>query len=623
MKKLLLMVLCVSALLLPECRQGTAAADEKDVTVTFRLGYTTTGAPPAPVTIKAGGTLGDTLPPNPQREGYNFIGWFSGVTQYTAKSIIKGDITLYARWESVSPPKQPPPELVMGTATNPLLKGDVPDLSLIRVDDTYYMVSTTMYFCPVAPIMKSYDLINWKIVSYCADILEDLPAFRLETENADRIGDYGRGQWASSIRYYNNRFWVLFTNNTTQKSYLFNTADADNGPWERREFNRSFHDPSIFQDEDTGKMYVIHGYGNISLTEMEADLSAVKPGGVDKVIIPTPDLTGGTGAEGSHVYKLNGYYYIFLITWGRGRKTELCYRATSLEGPWEGKEVLDKSISGGGGVAQGGIVQTPDGDWYGFFFQDRNAVGRVPVLVPMRWGNDLWPVFGDASGNIPVSFQIKQATDYKQNLYVSDEFEDTTLPLAWQWNHNPDNSNWSLTERPGYLRIKTGRTSRTIYHARNTLTQRTFEPACEGIIAMEPVNMKNGDKAGLVVLQAILGFVGIEQENGQKYVVMYTGDNESTDKRGSNATVTRSGNRVSFTGDKIYLKARCQFRTGSSTSETAVFSYSLDGTTWQTIGQTVNLQWTMRHFTGPRFGLFNYATQETGGYVDFDYFHVN
>ena len=511
-------------------------------------------------------------------------------------------------------------KLDIGTAANPLLKGDVPDLSIIRVGDAYYMVSTTMYFCPVAPIMKSHDLVNWKIVSYCADILEDLPAFRLETENETLIGDYGRGQWASSLRYYNNRFWVLFTNNTTNKSYLFSAADADKGPWERREFNRRFHDPSIFQDESSGRMYVVHGYGNISLTEMEADLSGVKPGGVDRVIIHKPDVSGGGSAEGSHVYKLNDYYYIFLISWGPGRRVELCYRSSNIEGPWEGSCVLDKGLGARtGGVAQGGIVDTPDGDWYGFFFQDRDAVGRIPVLVPMRWDDDFRPVFGDANGNIPLKFQLKLAKNYGQNLYVSDEFENTTLPLAWQWNHNPDNAGWSLAERPGYLRLKTGRTSRTIYHARNTLTQRTFEPASEGSVALEPVNMKDGDIAGLVVLQAISGLVGIEQENGQKYVVMYTGDNENN--RGMNATVTRRA-QLPFAGGRVYFRAKCQFRTDSNSTETALFSYSMDGVNWESIGTTVNLQWTMRHFTGARFGLFNYSTREAGGYVDFDYYHV-
>jgi beta-xylosidase len=395
---------------------------------------------------------------------------------------------------------------------------------------------------------------------------------------------------------------------------------VEQGGWNRLVFNLRFHDPSIFIDQDTGKMYIFHGYCDIWLTEMENDLSGVKSGGIDKVILSAQEFSGCKGAEGSHAYKLNGFYYLFLIAFKSGRRVELCYRASGLDGVWEGKIVLDKGLGGRtGGVAQGGIVETPDGDWYGFFFQDRDAVGRVPVLVPMRWDNEFWPVFGDSNGNIPVELKIKQVQDYDQNLYVSDEFNSDKLQLAWQWNHNPDNANWSLGERPGYLRLKTGRTSKTIYHARNTLTQRTFEPACEGTVALEPANMKDGDKAGIVLLQSVSGFVGIEQESGKKYIVMYTGDNEND--RGMNATETRQA-KVEFTGSRIYLKVSCLFRTDISTAERAVFSYSLDGMNWQKIGSDLNMRWTMAHFTGARFGLFNYATKTAGGYVDFDYFHL-
>jgi beta-xylosidase len=479
------------------------------------------------------------------------------------------------------------------------------------------MVSTTMYFCPVAPIMKSWDLVNWKIVNYCADILEDLPQFRLETEDANRIGEYGRGQWAASLRYYGNRYFVSFTNNTTQKTYIFYTTDIEKGPWNRIEIDRQFHDPSLFFDDD-GKVYIFSGYGNVQLTEMEKNLRAVKEGGLDLPVIPAPDAGGAQNAEGAQVYKRNGKYYIFLIGWVSGKRAELCYRSDALTGPYEGRVVLNAGLgSRPGGVAQGSIIDTPDGDWYGLFFQDRDAVGRMPVLVPMRWDDDGWPVFGDAQGGIPEEFLIKQEKNFQTNLYASDEFEETELPLACQWNHNPDKANWSLTERPGYLRIRTGRTSRTVYHARNTLTQRTFEPACTGTIALEPAAMKDGDIAGLIALQAVSGFVGIEQEGGQKYLVMYTGSGN-----GTAAAVTRR-EQIPFTGGRAYFKVNFLFKTPPlNNTETAAFSYSLDGEAWHSIGTTVALQWTMPHFTGYRFGLFNYATRESGGYVDFDYFHV-
>ncbi|MDR0785680.1 MAG: glycoside hydrolase 43 family protein [Treponema sp.] len=510
-----------------------------------------------------------------------------------------------------------PPELELGKAANPLIKGDAPDVSVIRVEDAYYMVSTTMYFSPVAPIMKSYDLVQWQIVNYCADILEDEPSFRLETEDANRIGEYGRGQWAASLRYQSKRYYVTFTNNTTQKTYIFYTTDIEKeGSWQRIELDRQFHDPSLFFDDD-GTPYLFSGCGTVQLTQMTRNLRSVADGGVDTAVIPASNVGGAQNAEGSQVYKRNGKYYVFLIGWVGGRRSELCYRADTITGPYEGRVVLNAALGNrSGGVAQGSIIDTPDGDWYGFFFQDRDAIGRMPVLVSMIWDNEGWPVFGGANGRIPEEFDIKLAKDFKTNLYVSDEFEETKLPLAWQWNHNPDNANWSLTERPGYLRIKTGRTSKTVYHARNTLTQRTFEPACTGTIALEPTAMKDGDIAGLIALQAASGFVGIEQTGGQKFIVMYTGSGN-----GTAAAVTRQ-EQIPFTGEKAYFKVAFQFRTPASNAETATFSYSLDGETWQSIGNAVTIQWSMPHFTGYRFGLFNYATREAGGYVDFDYFHV-
>ena len=519
------------------------------------------------------------------------------------------------------------PQLVVGTATNPLIKGDVPDVSVLRVGNAYYMISTTMYFMPVAPIMKSYDLVNWRIVSYLGDIIEDQSYFRLEEQSNGRLGDYGRGQWAASLRYFKNRFWVIFKNNTTNRSYRYSTTDADNGPWERVVINRGFHDPSIFYDSETDKTYIFHGADNITLTEMNNELTGVKSGGIDKNIITDKEGFIGVG-EGSQVYKRNGYYYVFTISWNPSRRSVHCFRSTKIEGPYEEKVVLNNAPSGGGGVAQGSIVDTPEGNWYGVFFQDRGAVGRIPFLIPMTWGSDNWPVFGTANtgnnssvGTIPSSFQIKLAQDYETNLFYSDEFNYSSnkLHLAWQWNHNPDNANWSLTAKPGYLRLTTGRVDKTIYHARNTLTQRTLEPTSTAEVALETTSMKDGDIAGLVALQAISGFVGIEQTGTSKNIVMYTGDNDTQAYRGKNAMVKREAS-VPFTGNRIYLRAVGNF---SNNSSTVTFSYRTSETgQWTNIGTTVRPTFSLEHFTGVRFGLFNYATKTAGGYVDFDYYVV-
>jgi beta-xylosidase len=614
-RTLAVMAVAAAVALFAACSDG----DDKDNSekgTEFTVTFDTNGGSPAQIdSIKVveGQSMGSKYPTSPTKSGNTFKGWYEGSTKYTADTKITKDVGLKAEWTVV------PPQMVMGTVTNPLFKCDVPDVSLIRVNDAYYMVSTTMYFMPVAPIMKSYDLVNWKIVSYCGDILEDLPNFNLEP-NANRLGDYGRGQWAASIRYFKERFWVIFKNNTTNRSYRYSTADPDNGPWEQVIINRGFHDPSIVYDEEHDKTYIIQGADTITITEMTNDLTAVKPGGIDKTII-----TGSGGLEGSQVFYYNGYYYLFLINWpSGGRRMVHCYRTTNIEGPYEDtadghKVVLNNAFSGGGGVAQGCIIDTPNGDWYGMFFQDRGAVGRIPFLIPMTW-EDGWPVFGANSGNnvgtIPPSFEKELAQGYETNLFYSDEFEySSNKPhLAWQWNHNPDNANWSFTENPGYLRLKTGRISRTVYHARNTLTQRTRESSCSAEVALETTAMKDGDIAGVVALQALCGFVGIEQTDGQKNVVMYTGDNDSQNFRGDNAAVTQRAS-VPFTGSRIYLKA-------NFVGSTATFAYKTDEQqNWQSIGTSVNLTFSLQHFTGVRFGLFNYATKEIGGYVDFDYYH--
>ncbi|WP_461257808.1 beta-xylosidase family glycoside hydrolase [Treponema sp. R80B11-R83G3] len=611
----------INVLPLTACSENNVNTVDKS---TYTVTFDTDGGNPvniAPIQVGKGESMGSQFPSPPSKGGYTFGGWYEGSKPYTKGTLIEKNVNLRAKWNEI------PPELNIGTANNPLLKGgDVPDPAIIRVGNAYYMVSTTMYFCPVAPVMKSYDMVNWKIVSYCADIIDDAPNFRLEewdSNETTRLGDYGRGQWASSIRYYNNKFWVLFTNNSTNKSYLYSTPNADTGPWTRTVINKRFHDPSIFQDND-GKMYVFHGYTTLYVTEMTSDLSATV--GEDVTILTQADAPGGgTGSEGSQVYKneTNGYYYVFFCTWGLGPKTQHVLRSANIKGPYEQKTLLNGKSLYGKYVAQGGIVDTPDGDWYAFLFKEPNASGRVPVLVPLRWGNDGWPTLGDSGGNIPTTLQIKIAQGYEQNLYASDEFDNTKLQLAWQWNHNPDNANWSLTEKPGYLRLRTGRTSKTIYHARNTLTQRVFEPACNGITALETTSMKDGDRAGLMILQSLSGFICIEQDGAQKYIAMYTGDNDTAAYRLANAIETRQA-RTEFNGDRIYLRVNCTFR-GNNTSgaEQAVFQYSTNGTTWTTLGTTFNMQWTTQHFTGARFGLFNYATKEAGGYVDFDYFHVN
>jgi len=184
---------------------------------------------------------------------------------------------------------------------NPIIWADYPDADVIRVDDTYYMVSTTMHFMPGCVILRSYDLTNWEVVTHVYETLDDTPDQKLEGEKQI----YGKGMWAASLRYHKGKFYVCFVANDTKKTYLF-TADDINGPWIRHEIEGFYHDCSLLFDDDD-RIYIIYGNTEIHLTELKADLLGPKPDGVDRIIVrETQDYN--LGYEGSHFYKINGRY---------------------------------------------------------------------------------------------------------------------------------------------------------------------------------------------------------------------------------------------------------------------------------------------------------------------------
>jgi beta-xylosidase len=493
---------------------------------------------------------------------------------------------------------------------NPVLWADVPDPSVIRVGSTFYMVSTSMHSMPGCPIMKSENLMHWEIVNYVFDTFENNDAHNL----SDGKGIYGKGSWAACLRHHNGTFYVCFSSNDMNRFYVYRTKDIENGPWERSVIPGLHHDPSLLFDD--GRVYVIHGNGDIRITELTEDATAVKPDGVRQLLFETEREGIGLRCEGCHAYKLNGYYYLFFIEWpkvGNRRRRQICYRSRELLGPYERRIVLDDDMGyRNNGVAQGGIVDTPAGEWYAVLFQDHDAVGRVPCVLPVSWVND-WPVIG-VDGKAPRQFEARLPSSAAKPLVISDEFDYTgnKLALNWQWNHNPDHLRWSVTKRPGHLRLETGHLARSVEFARNTLTQRTEGPACSGMTRMDLFHMKPGDHAGLVALQHHFGTVGIiAAENGDKYVAMCVRGGD-----GGEETVES----VRYEAGTIDLKIDFHFEDGI---DLAYFYYSSDGETWNSIGRPLQMKYTLDHFMGCRIGLFNYATRHIGGYVDFDYFRYS
>lgn len=481
--------------------------------------------------------------------------------------------------------------------TNPLLYSDVPDPDVICVGKDYYMISTSMHMSPGAPIMHSRDMKHWQTVSYVFDTLNESPANDLEGGNI-----YGKGQWAASLRYNKGVYYVFF--GTGRHSYVYTTADPK-GKWTlKTKLKRYYHDASLLVDSDE-KIYLVHCMGGaLYVKQFTDDMHGFTDGdGNGTKIISIKERTLH---EGVHAYKIDGKYYMTTIWWPAGGiRTELCFRSDNLIGPYERKTILCDDLGyRGHGVAQGGIWQAANKQWYAMLFQDHEGVGRIPYLLPCRWV-DGWPMLGDENGKAPTHFVIPGVKEKGgATIVCSDDFSDSKLNLAWQWNHNPDDALWGLTERKGFLRLRTGKVVSNVFEARNTLTQRTMGPQCEGTVRMDISRMLLGDHAGLLAF--------CSQPGGLTIVKTEDGYLLQMNDRGE----VRAQEPLSAT--EVWLRMRCDF-----TTDTATFYYSTDGNEFLPLGTPFHMIFSMDHFTGNKFAIFNYATQHSGGYVDVDSFEFN
>lgn len=477
-----------------------------------------------------------------------------------------------------------------GTFTNPVIWSDFPDNDVIRIDDTYYMVCTTMYFFPGVPVLKSKDLVNWEYASNAVDRFKQHPFYDLKGGNR-----YGKGQWASSIRYHKGKFHILFL--TLDEGGFLYTAKNAEGPWEMQKLPKAFYDAGLFFDED-GKNYVVHGYSKLSLTEVDDKLQPLK---ADSMIYNKGERPG---LEGCHMYKINGYYYIY-ATYGGPDGYQTCLRSKNIYGPYEEKVVLKDDMNlKGMGVHQGALVDTKSGEWWSIIFQDRGGVGRVPTLQPVTWV-DNWPIIGK-NGRAVVTFKKPNVGKNwpVRVLPTSDEFDGPELGKQWAWNHNPDDNKWSLKERKGYLRLRTSESATELTSARNTLAQRMFGPYSNVTTEMDITHMKAGDYAGLGVLQVPYAFIGLKANANEKSIVMVN--------NGKTIDSVILGNHKT-----IYLKAMA-----NTTQDEATFAYSFNNQKFIALGNTLHMKFDLKMFTGNRFVLFNYATTQTGGFVDFNWFRM-
>ena len=500
-----------------------------------------------------------------------------------------------------------------GTYTNPIMWGDYPDNDVIRVGDTYYMSSTSMHLFPGSPIMSSKDLVNWTYESYAVDRMAGDMYDLKNGQNA-----YDEGPWATSLRYHNGKYYLMY--NINRDAAFVSVANSAKGPWTNYKLEDELYDPGLFFDDD-GKVYVVHGQGQLYLSELKivneetGQLSIISkraPGASrnGKMIY---DYKGGYYNEGSHVYKVGEYYYILSTpTWNKGSKKEIAIRTKDLaNGPYEVKDIMTSFMNfTGNGIHQGGIVDVPQGEgkaseWWSVIFQDRGKLGRVPTLQPVYW-KDGWPYMGELDGEKAVVTLKKPnipglGTTEPKAPATSDDFSGSALGLQWQWNHNPDNDKWSLAERPGYIRLKTSSVTNVLAYARNTLTQRIIGPDSTATVKMDISHMADGDQAGLSVIQRDSNFIGIKNEDGKKRIVVQ-------DLWTEQAAIDLPEGTTN-----IWFRAetpRFEYRTE--------FSYSLDGVNFTRLGGRYDMRYGT--YVGMRFGIFNFATKALGGYIDVDSF---
>ena len=507
---------------------------------------------------------------------------------------------------------------------NPLIPMDYPDPDVIRVDDTYYMASTTMHFFPGCEILRSYDLLHWEHAAYVYDNLDSTTAQRLE--NGENI--YGKGMWAPSLRRNNGCFYLSFCANDTGKTYLY-TSEKIEGPWEKHNIEGFYHDGSILFDED--RVFIAYGNREIKLTELDSDLSGPKEGGLNRTIIKEEN-NNFLSYEGCHLYKIHDKYFVFLIHSrpDRWMRTQCCFWANSLEGDFRGGEILCEDMGYfGQGVAQGGIVDTPDGRWFAVLFQDRGGVGRTPVLLPLRWKNGL-PII-EEHGNMPLEMEIKSTRPDHEYLPLagSDDFSATMFKAAkadnrrvtdpgydsfgmrsfWQFNHEPELDLISQDVKKRKLLIKTGEICQKFDESKNTLTQRMTLPRSRASVIVDGQKFNEGDRAGIAILCENYLYLALEKTSKGMVMVLVSKEDNQEEELWRSEEISENS-----------LEFRIDANTFAPVGNATVFYRRLSEDKYHALPFAKSLKFTLGHFVGCRFALFCFSTQKSGGTAAFSNF---
>ncbi len=500
------------------------------------------------------------------------------------------------------------PDLGNGTYQNPILFADYSDPDVIRVGEDYYLVASSFNCMPGIPILHSKDLVNWTIIGHVYD--------RLPLKKYDKPV-HGEGCWAPSIRFHAGLFYVYFC--TPYDGLFMASAKEPAGPWSLHQVARVelWEDPCPFWDDD-GNAYLIRS----QLCGTPLYIHRMSPDGkelLDNGILVFRDEAHFRTLEGPKLMKKDGLYYIFAPAGGVPQGWQTVLRSKNIYGPYETKIVLHQGSTDINGPHQGGLVDTKSGEWWFMHFQDRDAYGRIVHLQPTIW-QDGWPLMGqdidqDGIGE-PVSIWQKPEVGISVPIaipQISDEFGAKTLGLQWQWQANPQDTWFSLSENPNHLRlyaiqnlIQFG----NLWFAPNLLLQKFPAPVFSAATHITFFPEQPEEKGGLVVMGEEWACLAMEKTSeGLRLSQFVSHYNRCQDG-------TRRVVSVDAPGNSCYLKVHI------AEGGICTFTYSVDGKAFLPIGtefKAVKGRW-----IGAKVGLFciNPNVWQSQGYADFEWFRL-
>jgi alpha-N-arabinofuranosidase len=408
--------------------------------------------------------------------------------------------------------------------SNPVITGFAPDPSIVRVGEDFYLVNSTFEYFPGIPVYHSRDLVNWELISYA---LHDRSQVNLDTVSS------GGGIHASTIRYHDGTFYVITTNNLdgTMINFIV-TARDPRGPWSEPHVLEGAPgiDPSLFFDDDGRAWYVGNHTppdpefpGQMEIWLQEVDIDAMRLSGERHYL--WRGCCGGAWAEGPHIYKRDGYYYLLISEGGTAFEHALAVAISEdITGPYQNNPrnpilthrhlSYDFPISG---VGHADFVELEDGRWFavalGWRLVDgeHGILGRETFLVPMTWETEpywwkdpklTFPVVSPDSGRIDLHFESPLGPGLQRRFSgFRDDFNDEKLHLEWNVRRTHAAPFYSLTDAKGSLRLALGpgRIGENMRYSFAGVRQRQFEFEAETEMVFDPAAA--GEEAGMTVVQ--------------------------------------------------------------------------------------------------------------------------